>query len=129
MRPACLAILVLVFAAGPGLAATENSGFSPRLASNGPSKLFDHVRFGRITRQRDGTIVARFAIGVDIGGTVRDAKGILGVEKHPVTRRAGRWHRLSRAERASLKRALERYFVAHPRHDRLYDRLFEDASK
>jgi hypothetical protein len=95
-----------------------------------PSSRFDHARFGDIAKDAGDAIVAHLGLGVDVAGTVHDAKGAITFEQHVVPMKPGAFQPLSRADRASLAAALKSYIAsAQPRANPLYDQLLQDLSR
>ena len=94
-----------------------------------PSGRFDVVRFASVART-PRAIVATLGIGVDIVGTVRDARGTITFSQHVVPRGPGiPFRRLSAPDRASLAKPLRRFVTSHPRTSPLWRRLLRDLSR
>jgi hypothetical protein len=95
-----------------------------------PSTRFDHARFGDIAKDAGGAIVAHLGLGVDLAGTVHDAKGSITFEQHVVPMKPGPFQPLSKADRASLAAALKGYIASsQPRANPVFDELLQDLAR
>jgi hypothetical protein len=75
-----------------------------------PSTRFDGARFGGITYDETRNILyGHLGLGVDVSGTVRDAKQLITFEQHPVMLPPGSYRPLSPADQASLAAAIAKY--------------------
>jgi hypothetical protein len=94
-----------------------------------PSGRFDVVRFANVTHA-PRAIVATLGIGVDIVGTVRDARGTITFSQHVVPRGPGiGFRRLSAPDRASLAKPLRTFVASHPHASPLWRQLLRDLSR
>lgn len=94
------------------------------LATEPPSHRFDNARFGAVSHDESrGILYGHLVLGVDVAGTVRDARQVLSFEQHVVVLPPGTYRPLSPADQASLARALR----ANPPADPLWQNVLHDA--
>jgi hypothetical protein len=94
------------------------------LSTEPPSHRFDNARFGAVTHDESrGIFYGHLGLGVDVAGTVRDARQVFSFEQHVVVLPPGRYRPLSPADQASLARALR----ANPPADPLWQNVLQDA--
>ena len=117
------ALTAAVLSGGPTLAAAAAT------RATAPSNRFDFVRFATVAHG-PRAIVATLGIGVDIVGTVRDARGTITFSQHVVPRGPGiPFRRLSAPDRASLAKALRTFVATHPHTSPLWRQLLRDLSR
>jgi len=98
-------------------------------ASAQPSNRFDQARFGQIHKDHAGTLIGSMGIGVDVAGLVHDAHGSVSVATYVVTMKPGPFLPLSKADQASLVRALEKAMSKTPPPDPLWGDVLRDLKK
>ena len=94
------------------------------------SKRLDNARFADITRDTSGAIMAHLGLGVDMVGTVHDARETITFEQHVVPLPPSPFRHLSAADRASLAAALSQFIATAPSPvDPLWQQLLEDVQR
>jgi hypothetical protein len=99
--------------------------------SSKPSGRFDHVRFGEIHKDPAGMLIGSLGIGIDVVGVLHDAQGEITLATHVVPLKGpGQFHKLSKADEASLASALEKYIAgAKPKANPLWEQVLRDLKK
>ena len=98
-------------------------------ASAQPSNRFDQAVFGQIHKDHAGAIIGSMRVGTDVAGLVHDAHGSVTVATYVVTMKPGPFLPLSKADQASLVRALEQALTATPAPDPLWADVLRDLKK
>ncbi len=105
-------------------------GLLTRALRHHPSTRFDHVRFAEVVEDPSGAIVGHMGIGIDMVGTVHDARRVITFEQHVVPGPPGEFRRLSGPDRASLAAALRTFIgSADPPASPLWQRILEDLER
>jgi hypothetical protein len=94
-----------------------------------PSTRFDQAVFGEIHKDHAGTLIGSIRVGVDVAGLVHDAHGSVTVATYVVTMKPGRFLPLSKADQASLVRALEKAMSKSPPLNPLWGDVLRDLKK
>jgi hypothetical protein len=102
---------------------------SEAAASAQPSNRFDQAVFGDIHKDQAGTLIGSMRVGVDVAGLVHDALGSVTVATYVVTMTPGPFLPLSKADQASLVRALEKAMGKSPPPNALWGDVLRDLKK